>query len=380
MYIQIDGANFLNKGAELMLAATVDRLRREEPECLPVWGGDYRASFEQTSAFGLYRVFALQRFKIPLHRIARLLRVRRLSSYGLVHEDDVSAVLDVSGFRYGDQWNHNREENCEFQRYYGRLHRQGCKVVFLPQAFGPFEMEHSRDAIKTVTEHASLIYAREQESLAHLEDCLGKDDRIRCAPDFTSLISGSVPAEVQPVATGAVGVIPNRQMHLRSQADQASEYFPFLVECIEEIRRRDVNVVVLNHEGNEDFLLCRELCEKCSLPEPITGLSALEIKGTIGCLKGLLSSRFHGAVSALSQAVPCLATSWSHKYPLLFEDYGIENGVLELDRRDHLDVALGPLVELEAGSVFRQTLADAIPSLKAKAEAMWDDVLNTVRN
>ena len=68
------------------------------------------------------------------------------------------------------------------------------------------------------------------------------------------------------------------------------------------------------------------ICEKIQSKLPfeldvIVPDTSLEVKAIIGQCQWIFSSRFHGCVSALSQNVPCLATTWSHKYEELFSDY-----------------------------------------------------------
>jgi colanic acid/amylovoran biosynthesis protein len=79
---------------------------------------------------------------------------------------------------------------------------------------------------------------------------------------------------------------------------------------------------LLLHEGENDLKLAKSINKELSCPVNIVQTSdALEVKGIIGTAKLVVSSRFHGLVSALSQGVPVIATGWSHKYKMLLNDY-----------------------------------------------------------
>ena len=89
-------------------------------------------------------------------------------------------------------------------------------------------------------------------------------------------------------------------------------------------------VFLLNHEGPRDYHLCLQINQAFDNKLAIVnGLNAKEIKGIIGASNIVVSSRFHGVASALNQGVPCLATSWNHKYKMLFQDFGQENKIFD---------------------------------------------------
>ena len=108
---------------------------------------------------------------------------------------------------------------------------------------------------------------------------------------------------------------------------------------------------------------------------------ALRIKGIIGASEGVISSRFHGLVSALSQGIPALATGWSHKYEMLFQDYGFPEGMLEVDAnpeeiRGRIDLIISDVSRQR----IRETIIDASLVQKQAASRMWEEVLGLIRS
>jgi colanic acid/amylovoran biosynthesis protein len=103
----------------------------------------------------------------------------------------------------------------------------------------------------------------------------------------------------------------------------------------------------------------------------------LALKGVLGGAGLVVSSRYHGCVNALSQAVPCLGTAWSHKYAALFDDFGAGGQLLTscdvaaaLRSLDHL---------LDSRDEVTARLSAARPALVARVDAMWTRVFDVLR-
>ena len=78
----------------------------------------------------------------------------------------------------------------------------------------------------------------------------------------------------------------------------------------------------LIHEAKMDRKVAEAINQKLIIKLPIIQEdNPLYIKGMIAKCKAVVTSRFHGLVSCLSQAIPCLSTGWSHKYETLLKDY-----------------------------------------------------------
>lgn len=138
------------------------------------------------------------------------------------------------------------------------------------------------------------------------------------------------------------------------------------------------NPFLLIHEGANDLKLAKSIIENTGKNIPIVSeTDPLKIKGILGASNGTIGSRFHGLVSALSQGVPSLATGWSHKYQMLFEDYDFVDGLLDvLIPQDKLKEKLKYLIDPELRSRVANNLRQNSSIQKDRASRMWDEVFS----
>ena len=221
--------------------------------------------------------------------------------------------------------------------------KQGTKVILMPQAFGPFTSLKIRKAFKTVVENADLIFARDKFSSEYVLGLADKKSHVRIAPDFTTLIEGELP-ETFDSQKNRFCIIPNYRMIDKTSEQKGRKYILFLITCVKYLQEKNAKPFILIHDEDMDMCLAQHVAKETGQNIRIIYENhALRIKGIIGACDGVISSRFHGLVSALSQGIPALSTGWSHKYKMLFKDYGFPEGVLS--------VKAGPL-EIQTKSIL----------------------------
>jgi colanic acid/amylovoran biosynthesis protein len=291
------------------------------------------------------------------------------TQYGLVSARDVDVILDCSGFAYGDEWGPYRARRTGKLLPYWK--RTGKKLILLPQALGPFAGQEIRDRFGEVLDYASLICPRDKASLEHLLSFDIDPKRICQAPDFTNQVAGVVPDGFE-ADSDRVAVIPNKRMLDKTHPLTAAAYKPFVCECLQHIKKLGLRPSIIVHEVNElDF--ARNLSESVPFEvDVIDEPDAILLKGIIGTCRAVVSSRFHGAVSALSQSVPCVATGWTHKYRMLLEDYGCPE--LLVEDVTFLDEVRATIESACCGASRESiiaTLRDSFDRLKQATRDMW---------
>lgn len=376
MLIEIRGVQFVNKGALLMLEACLAQLRQKYPAVQIALAPNRNSPFLARAAVGALQKVSL-RFRgydfnalsywLPL-RLRRFLR----HWFGFVFEVDLDFVLDASGFAYGDQWGGRNVKLLTAEILRLKQHLTG--YVLLPQAFGPFTRKSDQRALAKGLVSALMTCARDEQSYKHLIQHAPAAD-IQQFADFTNLLEPSVRVAMSVEKSYGL-VIPNSAMLGPRNQNNAwrTVYLQQLQSAIKLMRERGIRPVLLNHEGGADEKLCKQLLEIDAGLELINPDSALEVKAWIAGADFVICSRFHGCVSALSSGVPCIGTSWSHKYEMLFAEYEQQ----ALIQPDTSEDELRRLMAQVCSAENRQLLQQRAEYWKQQSRLMWQTVFQRI--
>lgn len=336
MRIEIRRVGFKNKGSELMLRAIISNIKNKLPDADLVLAPNLgTAPYIDRAYLGLYQKIWLYRYNIQWGKFGKLIPRKLREMFGMILDSEIDVILDAAGFLYSDQW--DAVGTIETAKAIKNWRKRGTKIVFMPQAFGPFRNLKIRNAMKTIITNADIIYARDKISLNHLHEIYPNTNNIKLAPDFTTTVDGQLPDNFD-FQSNRFCIIPNYKMVSMNSNERNTKYINGIAHCIRYLDRKGEKPFILIHDEIEDPLLAKIIMNSAGINiNLIHEKDPLKIKGIIGYSKGVISSRFHGLVSALSQGVPALASSWSHKYEMLCTDYGISDAILDLNA-DHEDV------------------------------------------
>lgn len=379
MIIEIRGTQFVNKGAELMLHAVMQKLEELKTDYLLVLRPNKETPYEKIAAIGGYKKLMLQKSYLNLNFLTNVIpkkyRAKLQRNWGIITEADIDVVLDASGFAYGDQWSSMLiRQVCQEIK---RLNKQGKKYIFLPQALGPFTREKDRTNLKNALPNASLICAREESSFENIKGLAGDSGNYYQFPDFTNLVKGTCPDYFKDGREKFL-IIPNNKMISKqnSKSEWKETYIDSLVFLAEYARKEGLEPVVLNHEGEGDAPLCNTLLSRLGDVRLIIEDNPLHVKGIIGASRALVCSRFHGCVSALCQGIPILGTSWSFKYERLFAEYEKSDLLITADMDEDV-------LKESFDKLMLETLGeDSEPSkrFKEQSQEMWSKVFSVIQS
>lgn len=377
MIVEILGVDPRNKGARLMLEAVCAQVRSAFPNArLAVpgpWPADARAALDLWMTMPHHggaggKLTLLSQAPAAMRHLTQVIPHR-----------EVNVVLHASGFAYGDFWGVEKLER-RLTSLVRTWKNDRNTLVLLPQAWGPFDKEGMRTALAEALAGANLAYARDKVSLNYLEAAAPSATNIRFAPDFTNLLHPPLPRRLSHLAGKAV-VIPNEKLVSKAPPERREIYLRFLAQAVAALAETGREVLIVVHEGARDRALAEAL--NAELPRPIEIIdepSALHTKALIAASDIVVSSRFHGLVSALAGGVPALACGWSHKYRELMSDYDSAAHVVELDAIDTWNDRLETLIADAASTAFREKLAQAGARERARSTAMWAEVLGLLKD
>ena len=372
MMIEVLGINTDNKGALLMLEAICTQIRDNLPNARIAVPDT--VSYETRMAYSLYCTFRRDRWKTDLSGLMGILPKKARTKIGLVAPQEIDVILDASGFGYGDYWGLEKLK----RRLAGPLQswRNGRnRAIVLPQALGPFEKPGMREAFQSVLKNANLVFVRDKTSMRYVEAVGGNQSVVRFAADFTNLLHADLPARLAHLAGKSI-IIPNEKLITNVDAVARETYVAFLRKALELIEDTGREAVILIHEGAGDRRLAKEVDAVADRKHVVVDEpSPMVTKAVIAAGDLVVSSRFHGLVSALAAGVPALACGWSHKYSELMADYDCPGFSVDLADSSSWNDRLRDLLEAADQPAFRKRIATAAARERTRSEKMWAEVM-----
>lgn len=378
MKIVLSGVETNNKGAELMLYAILQEIEKVYPKA-EVY---ISPNMIRQGVKYVHTTINLKLFPTP-SLIVRILRkckitgiLNRIGFYSVYLNNlcpikNVDYFIDGSGLLFSDKRILSNQTAVLWHKLLSAYKKSGSKIIFLPQGFGPFNKKCSQNTIFALDNYADLIFAREKTSYKYLINVVKNKGKVKLFTDFTSLVEGHCPKEYKNL-TDYVCIIPNIQM-INKGVVTKEEYFAILSNLIDSCKICGRNVYLLNHEGIKDENLAKEYITTCNNNiELVTGLNAIEVKGLISTAYLVISSRFHGVASALNSGVPCLATSWHHKYEELFADFNQSDCVLKLYDNQLMTSKIKSFLTPSLNASIRETLKTVKPHIQQQNKEMWN--------
>jgi len=379
MIIEIINTGFINKGAELMLHAVQQQIKSVLPETLIAMAPTTNDDYLLRAKLGLWQKVWLPKFNYQWGRLGRIIPQKLRRRYGIVIDQEINVIFDASGFRYSDQW--GEVYTIKMAKCVKMWKKQGTKVILLPQAVGPFTSPGIREAFSYILKHADLVFPRDELSYKYTTELVGKRDNVSLAPDFTNNVEGILPGEIQ-MFRNKYCFVPNFRMIDKTSGDVGKSYLNFCANCIRSFLKSGHTPFILIHATEGDYSLASEIVRETG--EDITIIKEtdpLKIKGIIGCCAGLVGSRFHALVSALSQGIPVFAVGWSHKYEMLLNDYGIANGCLNVDMSlEELEKEIEKLTNDTSRKEIVKKINTSVCYHKQRTNEMWSKVFKVIRN
>lgn len=394
MNILITGGNFSNKGAELMLVSLVNSISLHFPDadvCVsPLLKGQEKINDLglKRLSYPLFHYGNSSLFKKLLSSpllFMTYLKIRGFKWNGEVKLSDIDVVFDISGFAFGDKWGSKPLKDLAF--FVEFMNKKGAKVIMMPQAFGPFSSHEMEDAIKNVLSNAKLVFPRDEKSYQYVAELSeGCSAKVELAPDITLTFKKKVEVNNNLFDLPFCAIVPNERMLDKASIGWQKNYKSILERLILKIiEESDLQIIMLIHaQGTSaDFKVGEEVYNRIpqSLHNRISMVveeDPVRLKSIISRANFIIGSRFHALASALSSNVPAIATSWLHKYEMLFKDFKCNEFSFSEPHEAIFDRAEDLLNEdFRQKSINR--LVDINMIMEQKSSGMWERIMSELR-
>jgi polysaccharide pyruvyl transferase WcaK-like protein len=336
---------------------------------------------------------------LPFKRFKKLLSAINPYVKTLVETDK---VFDITG---GDSFS----DIYGLRRFliYGFLQKWlitlfGKELILLPQTYGPCSRSITRRMAKSVLKRASVVYARDTESVEYVRELFGNhsvNGKLRFMPDVAFVLDSSKPETFDigsldkvrnkssiVVGLNISGLLFNGGYTQQNMFGLKTNYRELIDSIVDYLMKEERALVLLvphvlapSRTVEDDPNACRQLYEKLS--EKYSGRIFLtqgqynqnNIKYIIGLCDFFIGSRMHACIAALSQSIPAVGIAYSKKFHGVFESVGLGDCVADAYQCGN-NIELLSIVEaaFEKRDQTRKHLEKVIPKIKAEILGMLE--------
>ena len=210
------------------------------------------------------------------------------------------------------------------------------------------------------------------------------NNKIYLYPDFTNLYKINKKF-ISNRFKESVCIIPNSRM-IDKNNNNYQLYLNFFKLIIDYFISKNIKFFFLIHSSDEkkskisDLDIIKLLVKDHDRHIDIVKLEDPKlIKMQISNSKFIISSRYHGLINGLSQNVPSIATSWSHKYKELLGLYDLEHlCIYDLSNKQSIIDILNDFNKSEVINVIIENLRKKNQILESKTKEMWEIINNKI--
>lgn len=390
MNILITGGNFKNKGAELMLVSLISKVNEKIPNA-KVFVTPFLGNKKTLNSMGVgYVDFPLfhyghKRFSLSLKQpsfVRLAMKLKGIASKGDVRLSDIDVVFDISGFAFGAKW--GGKPLNDLVNFVKKMKGLDAKFFMMPQAFGPFNVGNMSQDMRELCKNLDLLIARDKTSFNYVTEVAESNSNILLHPDITLTYKSKHAQHIDISSENYCLVVPNERMLDKASISWRANYISVMAKMISQVlNESDLDVIVLIHAQGDsnDAKVGRDIVAAVENDSKRLKIMVEEdptvLKGIISQSRLLIGSRFHALASALSSNVPAIATSWLHKYEMLFEDYNCRE-LSFVDPDEKIFIVLNNLMKDSERDLVVARLKVVNDQVATKSEKMWQEVLAKV--
>lgn len=377
MIIEIHGGQFKNKGAQKMLLTVISRMRLINKDIIfvvdPCVGSNEELEKYNIKKLNFSRKWMGGRTFLIRFQIQKALSfLKSIFPYfmkNIISIGDVDVFIDIAGFAYSDKWGHKPAVHVsKLTKWYKKNNK---KIIFLPQAFGPFENKLLKDAISNIIIDADLIYARDKVSLSYFSN-LKNNNKVKISPDitFSENIHISTHNKIKKFA-----IVPNARMLDSSNMFWKKNYVNYLRHIYDYSQFKGYHTKFIIHDASgEDYKSIEQIQEDHNI-EILRISDPWDLKKELSTYDVVCASRYHALVASLSSGVMCMTIGWAHKYNEIMDEFGLSDFILHTGINiNEVNNIIDNLSISTNYNDIKYSIKRKVDSINDSTNAMWKEI------